>query len=349
MKKNGYLIAQNGSTNTFFTSSSAYDRPTWLPLKEATIYPTAELAQNAMKKLFANGSYSARLVEAATMQFEFPDEGPNKDQEPITRSTDELPFDTSNLGQNPDDINQEDQDGMTAGQDLNVPDEINLDDDEVEPTGDESGDELGDEPIDPNFPPMEDNEQSFLSPIERRLMQGRRPKMPNGNGPMRESFNIPKAGQGTASTPDNKTFASDLPKPETVKFQQDNRNVRDTNFASDIEPLYHEVQTPANVMSAINDTINTFNKAADFNNGRDDSQASLALTVVDALGTIRDCLSQGTHEGLKQAQIKITSLMNPITTNFPPELMDFLYKSGRQPISLRNTFYDKWSKRQRDL
>ena len=39
--------------------------------------------------------------------------------------------------------------------------------------------------------------------------------------------------------------------------------------------------------------------------------------------------------------------MNPITTNFPAELIDYLYKSGRQPISLKNTFYDKWdAKRQ---
>lgn len=331
MKKNGFLIAQNGGLTTFFTASSAYDRAEWKPLKEATIYPTAELAQNAMQKLFANGAYSARLVEAAQMQFEFPDEGPNKNQPPVAS------------GEISDD---QMDDEMTAGQDLDNEDELNLDDDEIE-LDDDRNDEFGqeEEPIDSNFPPMEDNEQSFLSPMERRMMQGRRPKFPNGNGPMRENFTIPKAGQGIASTPDNKTFASDLPKPELVKFQQDTRSERDSNFASDIEPLYQDVQIPANVMSAINDTINTFNKAADFNNGRDDSQASLALTVVDALTAIKDCLQQGTHEGLKQAQIKITTLMNPITTNFPPELMDFLYKSGRQPMSLKNSFYDKWDQK----
>ncbi len=354
MKKQGYLTAQNKGVSAFFTSSSAYDRPYWTSLTEATVYPTAEIAQNALSKLLANGAYSARLVEAASMQFEFPDEGPNKDQKPITRTTDDLPFDTSNLGQNPldlnqseDDLNQEPaEDEMTAGQDLE--DEINLDDDEIEL---EDGSELGEEPIDSNFPPQdqENNEQSFMSPMERKMMQGRRPVMPNGNGPVRESFSIPKAGQTNSPADDNTTIATDLKSPEKVKFKQDLRNDRDTNYAADIEPLYKDVKVPANVMSAIKDSIDTFNKAADFNNGRDDSQASLALTVVDALEMIRDSLEQGTHEGLKQAQIKITTLMNPITTNFPPELMDYLYKSGRQPLSLKNAFYDKWDTRTREI
>lgn len=357
MKKQGYLIAQNKGVSAFFTSSSAYDRPSWTPVTEATVYPTAEIAQNALSKLLANGSYSARLVEASTMQFEFPDEGPNKNQKPITRTTDDLPFDTSNLGQNPLDINQSEdgmegrpEDEMTAGQEFD--DEINLDDDEIElEDGSEDGSELGEEPIDSNFPPQEheDHEQAFLSPIERKLMQGRRPVQPNGNGPVRESFSVPKARQTNSPADDNSTIATDLKAPDKVKFKQDTRNDRDTNYAADIEPLYQDVKVPANVMSAIKDCIDTFNKAADFNNGRDDSQASLALTVVDALEMIRDSLEQGTHEGLKQAQIKITTLMNPITTNFPPELMDYLYKSGRQPISLKAAFYDKWTQRPRDI
>lgn len=339
MKKNGYLIAQNKAKSGFFTSSSAYDCPKWMPVNEATVYPTAELAQNALTKLFQNGAYAARLVEATSMEFEFPDEGPNKDQPNITKTS--------------GDMGEEGLDGdMTAGQDLDNEDEINLDDDEIEHTddpndmedtiGDDIGDDIGDEMGNEELPPLdaidagenpegEDNEQSFLSPLEHNMMQGRRSKYPNGNGPMREGL-------------DN------IPKMDTIKFKQDTRNQRDTNFADDLEPLHHDVQIPANVMSAIKDSIDTYNKAAKFNNGRDDAQASLALTIVDALEMIQDCLTQGSHEGLKQAQIKITSLMNPITTHLPVELTDFLFKYGRQPISLKNTFYDKWdAKRQKKV
>lgn len=317
MKKQGYMIAQNGTSTAFFTSSSAYDCPVWTSVNEATTYPTAELADKALQKLLKNGAYSAKLVEASSMEFEFPDEGPNKDQAPITQ-TDE-PMD--------------DEDEMVAGQLSDDPEEdLNIEDDDIEMGDDFEGDEdefgtdeqsLG---ADDEFAP-EDDEQS-LSPIEQRMSQGRRPTMPSGNGPMRE-------GLDTTVT--------------KIKFNQDNRNDRDTNFSQDIEPLYKEVKIPANVMSAIKASIDTFNKAAEFNNGKDDAQASMALTIVNALETIKDCLDQGTHEGLKQAQIKITTFMNPITSNFPPEVIDYLYKSGRQPMSLKDTFYDKWDKRSKEV
>ena len=74
------------------------------------------------------------------MQFEFPDSGPNKNHPPVTRTTDDLPFDTSNLGKNPEDLNQSDEyrtdpmtddasdtesgDEMVAGNEFD--DEINL-------------------------------------------------------------------------------------------------------------------------------------------------------------------------------------------------------------------------------
>jgi len=130
-----------------------------------------------------------------------------------------------------------------------------------------------------------------------------------------------------------------------IKFNQQNGTDRDTDFAADIEPLYKGFKVPTNVMSAINASIDLYNKAADFNDTRDDTEASMALTIVNALETIKDCLSQGTYEGLKQAQIKITTFMNPITSNFPPEVLDFLYKSGRQPMNLKDVFYDVWDKK----
>lgn len=325
MKKSGFMI-KNGQRDTFFTSASAYDRPVWTSLTEATVYASETQAAKAVEKLMAYGSYSATIIEASSMEFEFPDEGPNKDQAPITQTDGEM------------EGNPEEE--MVAGQLSDNPEEdLNLDDDEIE-MGDEFDDANAEEMGDEDFP--EDDEQA-LSPEEQQLARGERlPPMGNGNGPRFESVTIPSKPNSDAQPSENKNTVANEKPVEKVKFTQDNRNADDTNFAKEIEPMYHDVKIPANVMSAIKSSIDTYNKAAEFNNGRDDSQASMALTIVDALKNIQSCLELGTQEGLKQAQIKITTFMNPITTNFPPEVIDFLYKNGRQPISLKNVFYDKW-------
>ena len=317
MKKQGFIIAKNGIETEFFTSKSSYDHPIWLPLTEATIYPTAEIAQNALLKLLKYGAYSAKLVEASSMEFEFPDEGPNKDQENIVQT--DAPEDEMTTGQLSDDST----------------DELNLDDDDIEMGDDfEKDEELEDIegefgsipprdeiPTDDESMAPEENEQSFLSPMERKMMAGKRPSHSTGNGPVREGLDS---------------------KAEVIKFKQKAGAECDTNFADGIEPLHHDVKIPSNVLKALRDSIAVYNDAADFNNGRDDAQASMSLTIADALRTIEDCLNLGTHEGLKQAQIKITTFMNPITTHFPPEVIDYLYKSGRQPMSLKDIFYNKW-------
>lgn len=353
MNKKGFLIAQNRSTTEFFTSASAYDRPKWAKLTEATVYPTADLAQAALTKLLGYGAYSARLVEASAMQFEFPDEGPNKDQAPIIKTSGDISdaeMEAGGLSDDPEeDLNLDDDEIETddefSEEDFDDEDEFGVEDQslgadddfasEEEPELDEFGN-----PIE-----REENEQAFLSPVESKIMGM---KAPNGNGPVRESATMPGKPQLDAAPSENKNTVLNAKKAETIKFKQDNRVARDTNFSQDIDALHRDFKVPANVMRAIKASIDTFNDAADFNNGRDDSQASLALTVADALGMIHDYLALGTHDGLRQAQIKITTLMNPITTNFPPEVIDFLYKSGRAPMSLKNIFYSKWDNKKKD-
>ncbi|MCK9369752.1 hypothetical protein M0R04_07600 [Candidatus Dojkabacteria bacterium] len=327
-KQSGYLIAQNSTLSAFFTSSSAYDSPRFLPLKEATRYLTAELANNALTKLFKNGQYSSRLVEASSMEFEFPDDGPNKNLPPVTQTSGDEDMSAGQLSDDPED-------------------ELNMDDDNIEM---DDSDEYQDEDSvdqDDNMD-SEENEQSFMSPIETRMMQGRRANTPSGNGPVRESATMPNKPQLDATPSENKNTALDMKKIPTIAFMQDTRNEKDTNYSKDIEPLCAEFKTPKSVMRAIKASIETFQKAADFNNTRDDAAASFALTVAEALRMIKDCLDLNTEEGLKQAQIKITTLMSPILNNFPPVLTDFLYKKGRQPISLKNMFYDVWDNKKKD-
>lgn len=355
--KTGYVIAQNKSAKNFFTSTSSYDRPNWISVTEATIYPTAEIAQAAITKLWKNGSYSACLKpisEALPMN-------PNK--------PDELAGQGNGDEQYYDDQNGDLKDQMKAGTlDDENPDEISLDDDEVETldgeqVGDEEDqfgeddfgneedqfDEFGNNGIDrensSRFSEPEENEQSFLSPLERALSRGKRPTQHN----IREAA-IPKThkSQSDAPSSDNKTIATDLPKPKIVQFKQTLTDPADAKFGDDIEPLYNPNATPAKITKALKDSIKEFQAAADYNNGKDDAQASHAFTIASALQDILTDLEQGTKEGLKQAQIRITTYWNGITSHFPPEVIDYLYKSGRQPLNLKNIFYDKWDSLKKD-
>ena len=320
--KNGYVIAANKSATTFFTSTSSYDRPNWIPLSEATVYPTAELAQSAMTKLFKNGSYTACLRSLNELM----DMNPTK------------PDELAGSGEGDEQYISNPEDEMVAGSLEDGDDEISLDDDEVEFTDDdEDFDEFTDsdivdtvaDEIEPSLgdeieePAPEENEQAFLSPIEKEMMRGRNSKVRVG-----------ESGIPTDVT--------------TIKYKQNINDPADVNFANDIDTFHNPFKTPANVISSLKTGIKEFNAAADYNNGKDDSQASMALTIASAMQDILTDLEQGTIEGLKQAQIRITSYMNPITSNFPPDVIDYLYKSGRQPISLKNIFYDKWDNRNKE-
>ena len=410
--KTGYVIAQYKSASKFFTASSSYDRPSWTELNEATVYQSVELAQRAVSKLWTNGTYSASLKSLnEIMDQQIDDESSIHDQE----------FDDT----------QYDEPEMTAGTlDQDDESDINLDDDEVESIeqieSEDDHPEHVDEPVDDEIDDIdaEENEQSFLSPIEKDLMSNKMHQFPNGNGPMKEAI-IPdlmhtssnafssKKSRATATDPhnayrerrtvkvtdaevremrnmfqkqgksrdviyakwsnmqpssidkildyearlspacdidykektkvaENNTIATDLPKPEVIKYKQQLNDPSDTNFANEIEVLHNPHKTPSEIIKALKDGIKEFQAVADYNNGKDDSQASMAMTICSALNDILTDLQQDTHEGFKAAQIRWSTYMNPITTNFPPEVIDYLVKRGRQPMNLKTMFYDKW-------
>lgn len=362
--KTGYVIAKNKTAKDFFTSTSSYDRPQWISVSEATIYPSAEIAQSAVTKLWKNGSYSAclkPLSEALPMN-------PNKPDELAGQGIGDEQY------YNEDDLKDKMKVGTLSRDDDENPDEYSLDDDEIETLDDDDelndeindGDKFNDEEdfhnedefgsdLDPEhssrFQPrdQEENEQAFLSPLEQAMSKGRRPtplnirKAPRLGESLKESdYPTTHKNQSEASPSENKTIATDLKKPEVIKYKQQLTDPADAKFDNDVDSLYNPNSTPANIISALKNGINEFQTAADYNNGKDDAQASHALTIASALQDILTDLQQGTKEGLKQAQIRITTYWNGITTHFPPEVIDYLYKSGRQPMSLKNMFYDKW-------
>lgn len=304
---NGYVIAKNKGREQFFTSSSSYDRPNWIPIDEATIYPTAEIAQRAVSKLWNNGSYSAKIISLSEMKDLLPTTSPKPEDE------------------------------MIADADEDSDDSINLDADTIELVSD---DNLEDEENEPEY---EENEMAFTTPIEQKLMKGQRSKYPTGVGPSRMTeAKLPSKPKADLLPDENDTTAVDLKQPEVIKYKQQLNTPADVNFSDEIDSLHNPNNTPNDILQSLKDSIKQFDEVASYNNGKDDAQASMALTISAALSDILADLSLGTKEGLHKAQTRFTSYMNPITTNFPPDVVDYLYKKGRQPLKLKNIFYDKW-------
>jgi hypothetical protein len=344
----GFVIARNKSADVFFTSGSSYDYPKWITVQEATVYPTAELAQSAATKLWKYGNYSA-TVRALSEAMPFQPPRSIKEPNPIDPSIepeDDISLDQPEIGS--DEQIDDPESEMKAGQGEDFdPDEVNLDDDEIETIDDDdseefSDDELGEE--DPDFenelePSDEDefdgedefeaapeeNEISFEAPIERGMRQGTRSKYPQGQGP-----NV----MGESGIPTDVT---------TIKYKQQVNEPADVNFSDEIGALHNPHKTPADILKSLKDDIAEFEKVYEYNNGKDDSQASMALTISSAMKDLLTDLEQGTIEGLTQAQIRLQTYMGPILTNIPTDVKDYLYKRGRQPIKLKNIFYDKWN------
>jgi hypothetical protein len=87
---------------------------------------------------------------------------------------------------------------------------------------------------------------------------------------------------------------------------------------------------PADLKAALKTVIDGFRKEAEEKNERDDTRASFCLTVADALQELHDDLSTGTALGMKQAQIRMTSLMSPITNQIPADVITFISRGGRK-------------------
>jgi hypothetical protein len=162
---------------------------------------------------------------------------------------------------------------------------------------------------------------------------------------VQESASMPKRpdDQGNAPSDDkNPQLIPNLTEPKFAEIAHEDPVAHDRKPETDLDysgAYQHgeKVKVPANVMVALKDSINVFRKAADYNNMRDDAVASFSMTVVGALEELQDALSLGTVDSIKQAQIKMTSWMNPITTNIPEVVRDFVLRGGRQP-SLKDLF-----------
>lgn len=323
MKKEGYVVARNRGRTQFFTASSAYDRPVWTPIAEATVYLTADMAQRAAVKLATNGQYEARIVPVAeAMELSMP--------APASRPEEDVP----NAGGLDVEVQPDGEGGleMTAQEQepacevcSHCPCTCDTDTDGVDDIVDAelAGQMHGDGSLD-----AQGDEMSSLDPL--------RPRM--------ESATMPAKPMADGAAADNKDTALDTKKAPVIKYKDAASSQEETDdeklTKSGADAHDSKVPMPADVKSDLDAAIKAFNDDAETFKDRDDAKSSFSMTVADALDELRDLLTIGTAESMKRAQIHLGTLMNPITMHIPGSVLKFLHYAGRKP-TLKDLFDKK--------
>lgn len=351
MKQTGYLIANSMRRDSYFTASSAYDKPMWVPLKEATKYITAELAESALKKLLKNGTYAVRLVALQeAMSFDFPDEKPEAPPAAIEAPIDGE--DDSMIAHDSEDVCPDcDHEPCTCelGDDGEIDSQDIPMDHEEELKRDVFGDE---EEENANVASRFDRGQTVTYQGNEYIVQGS-----VGNGisaiapvndptkiqrvsdhdllPIHESETMPAKPQLDAAP----TITNEpAPKVDKIKYKDSAQTDEPYSMGGDAEDT--KIAVPADVKSALSKAIDEFSKTAEEQNGRDDARASFCMTTADAMRDLQSLLDQGTSAGIKQAQIKLMTMMNPITSNIPAVVLKFIHMGGRK-ATLKDLFDNK--------
>lgn len=341
MTKSGFLISRSKANREFFTAASAYDRPQWKPLKEATVYPTADLAQNAVVKLFKNGCYEARLVPVAeAITFEFPNgeevTTPHTGKKSVLPTGNQYPDEEHTL--DPGSVEQDGSGEMTAD-----------DNDEVCPICGHSPCTCGEHEDQDDI----DTEQQFddrirdrraghaeLEPGEHDIL-GYRESQESKSCVVENAFTMPAKPQADAQPSENKTTAKDYKSGvEKIKFSQPAMTDDAVDFGGDEQS--EKVSVPSEVITDLKAKIAEYEKVAEMSNMRDDARASFALTAAEAMKTLLADIEESTVESIKRAQINMSSWMSPITNNVPASVQKFVYRGGKKP-TLHDLFAEKRS------
>jgi hypothetical protein len=343
--KQGYVIAKNSLIAEFFTSTSAYDRPAWKKLNEATVYPTAELADRAIKKLLKNGQYQVRIAALSEMNLSISPIEPMGNRPMGMGDDEELPPEDGDIAAGEDDLDGESDpegdgaDEMKADETEEVcpdcehepctcedkGDEDDLDDldgedlDDIDMDGEDldgeaDPDEITDEEIDALLGGSDDELEQEADPAFDGRRLGMAQLSPMGS-PRMESATVP-----------------------VISYKDKAGDTKDeSQFPT---PSDDKVRVPSNVMSELKAVIADFDKQAEFSKASDEARASFCMTVADACRNLAADLGKGTVEGVKLANIKLSSYMSPITQHIPSSVIKYVYSGGAKP-SLKDLFNAK--------
>jgi hypothetical protein len=460
MKQTGYIIENSLSKDTYFTSSSAYDRPEWVQIDEATVYASAESAEAAMKKLIRYGVNRIRIVNLHELHvdtlksYKEKAQADNQKRADSIRSKGQKVFTSTSIqphdsdeqkkhAKRADGINtavrkivkqtgeqktaQKDKyqlggrdetsgrsyneseeldefqniefefpDGerMVPGEEDQLPPEDDMEGIEGEDESDmiaqdseevcvdcehepctcdpedemdtEMSDDVSDLGPEDEFDPEADPEGEFdpeADPESSDLLKSLFSKhAPEENEEVTNAGHVaPKqrvsykgatyvvaaVGNGVALiAPETepaariKVAVGDLlPVHESEEVGKLEFKNGLQNTMPEMGSLNHEdvVKVPSNVLSDLKGVIDAFEKEAGTAAGRDTSRTEFCLTVAGALSELRDHIAGGTVESIKRAQIFMTSLMGPISSNIPPSVVQFVAMGGRKP-TLKDLF-----------
>ena len=300
MKNKGFVIASSSKHRSFFTSSSAFDKAQWLPLQEATVYYSADKAENAVKHLHKYGHFGASVVPLQEFDLDSEpsvdmqsnkgemqahhhgDVCPKCDHEPCTCPTVEDP-----------DIFADSDDIIDFDKELDF-EEKPLDDLDFENNSDEEFDDEFEDEVEPiNGPFAVGMQQNELEPMT-----------------------IPGAKK--------KLGESTIP----VISYDDSVNV-DNNV--DIAGNHEDkIKVPAAIVADLSKMVDQYTQLADqYKDSTEDG--SFYLTCAVAYEQLLDFLQSGTVESIKRAQIAMSSYMNPILSKIPANVQNYIYTGGKKP------------------
>ena len=154
---------------------------------------------------------------------------------------------------------------------------------------------------------------------------------------------MPAKPAANAAPSDNDTTAANQnTKIDKVKFKNPAMTDAPVDFGGDNHDV--RVKVPSEVVSELKAKIAEFAKEAEFSNTRDDAKASFLMTASEAMNTILAYLELGTVEGVKKAQISMTSMMSPIVNHIPPSVIKFISQGGKKS-TLKDLFDAKSSEK----
>lgn len=329
--REGFVVAYHGAAKEYFTSSSSYDRPQWVSLDEATVYHSADLAQAAARKLWTNGSISAKVKPLKELSLDL--EMPNEEPPQSTQLPGDDAQDTEMVAAKQSAAPEDQIEGVCPDCDCE-PCECEVDDLDsdmdaelkVEPM---SADELDGNTIrlsdaDTESPPSEEYDET-----DPRTWDKKPGVVQDEESLLGQHI---KAAAGVSE-------AANVPAVQDVKI----KDKVDTEKQEPVKMDHEEkVSVPSEIKSQLKAVISDFDKIAKDNDKRDDDKASFALTASSALTSVLDELNIGTVESIKRAQVLLSSFMSPITSYVPSDVVKFLARGGRKS-TLKDLFSSKWS------
>lgn len=336
MKQTGYIIENLLDKTKYFTSTSSYDRPNWVSPENATVYESVDSAERAIKKMIKYGVNSVRMVNLAELA---PPASANRQQQlPPREEIQPQEVQQAEPQVEPQAAPTQEEpagDEMVASHQESVCPECGHEPCTCE--GHQQGEEID---VDRDVP--EENEE-----ITNRATSFQRGHTVSYKG--QEFVVVGDVGNGIvqiaqSDDPNNVArvnAAELLPVHESVKVEEPlTAKSTDVDVSADPET---KVSVPAEAKSGLAAVIKKYTDEAEKFNGRDDARASFAMTVAAAATEIKELLDAGTVEALKQAQVRMSTFMNPITSLFPAEVLKFVNSGGRKP-TLKDLFDSKRTK-----